>query len=172
MRLAPPIALTSRCEVLPLIIGVWVIKRVKSRAIAVNREEVEMLKTKTTNKRDMSVLVLAGAGLATLLVTVLLHTSPVAAGALDGTWLRPKTGKQVKSFPCGGGLGLKVVHSGQVIMCGAKPTGGGKYSGDLTSTEDGNVYSGTVTMGGSNLQLSGCVLGGLICKNETWSRVN
>lgn len=93
-----------------------------------------------------------------------------SAGGLDGTWLRPKTGKLVQSFSCGGGLGLKVIESGKVIMCGAKSVGGGKYKGTLTSTEDGNQYSGTVTMGGSSLQLSGCVLGGLICKNETWSR--
>ena len=50
--------------------------------------------------------------------------------------------------------------------------GGNKYKGNLTSTEDGNTYSGTVVMGASSLQLSGCVLGGLICKNETWSRVH
>lgn len=96
-----------------------------------------------------------------------------AANAADiqGTWLRPKTGRHVQSYGCGGGLGLKVVETGQVIMCGAKSKGGGKYAGTLTSTEDGNQYSGTVTMGGSKLHLSGCVLGGLICKSETWSRV-
>jgi uncharacterized protein (DUF2147 family) len=56
-------------------------------------------------------------------------------------------------------------------MCGAKANGGGKYEGTLTSTEDGNQYSGTVTIAGDKLLLSGCVLGGLICKNETWSRI-
>ncbi len=52
-----------------------------------------------------------------------------SAGGLDGTWLRPKTGKLVQSYSCGGGLGLKVIDSGKVIMCGAKPVGGGKYEG-------------------------------------------
>lgn len=96
---------------------------------------------------------------------------PAKASELDGTWLRPSSGKHVKSYSCGGGLGLKVIDSGKVIMCGAKAAGGGTYKGTLTSTEDGQQYSGTVTMGGKSLQLSGCVLGGLICKNETWSRV-
>ena len=95
---------------------------------------------------------------------------PVHAGGLEGTWLRPKTGKLVQSYACGGGLGLKVIETGKVIMCGAKHKGGGTYEGTLTSTEDGNQYAGTVTMGGSKLNLAGCVLGGLICKNETWSR--
>lgn len=109
-------------------------------------------------------------------IVVALGATVVAAAAahaadINGTWLRPKTGRHVQSYGCGGGLGLKVVETGKVIMCGAKSQGGGKYSGTLTSTEDGNQYSGTVTIGGSKLQLSGCVLGGLICKSETWSRV-
>lgn len=110
-------------------------------------------------------------------IVVALGVTAIAAATahaadIDGTWLRPKTGRHVKSYSCGGGLGLKVVETGKVIMCGAKSQGGGKYAGTLTSTEDGNEYSGTVAIGGSKLHLSGCVLGGLICKSETWSRVN
>ena len=110
-------------------------------------------------------------------IVIALAATGIAATAahavdIDGTWLRPKTGRHIKSYSCGGGLGLKVVETGKVIMCGAKSQGGGKYEGTLTSTEDGNEYSGTVTIGGSKLHLSGCVLGGLICKSETWSRVN
>ncbi len=109
--------------------------------------------------------------IALLAGALVIAGATVQAAGLNGTWLRPKTGKHVKSFSCGGGLGLKVVHSGKVIMCGAKAKGGGKYEGTLTSTEDGNQYSGTVTFAGNKLQLSGCVLGGLICKTETWTRV-
>ena len=100
-----------------------------------------------------------------------LAALPASAAGVEGTWLRPKTGKHVQSYSCGGGLGLKVVKTGQVIMCGAKSQGGGTYKGTLTSTEDGKDYSGTATISGDSLELSGCVLGGLICKNETWSRV-
>jgi uncharacterized protein (DUF2147 family) len=106
------------------------------------------------------------------LVALPLAFQPAFAGGLDGTWLRPKTGKHVKSFSCGGGLGLRVVHSGVVIMCGAKKQGDGSFKGSLKSTEDGQTYTGIVTMSGNSLHLSGCVLGGLICKDETWSRVN
>ncbi len=102
---------------------------------------------------------------------VALSGSVASAAELSGTWLRPKTGRHVLSYSCGGGLGLRVVETGKVIMCGAKPVGGGKYQGTLTSTEDGNQYSGTVAIRASQLDLSGCVLGGLICKSETWSRV-
>jgi uncharacterized protein (DUF2147 family) len=102
---------------------------------------------------------------------VAIFAATAQAGGVNGTWLRPKSGKHVKSFSCRGGLGLKVVHSGKVIMCGAKAVGGNKYKGTLTSTEDGNQYSGTVTIAGNKLLLSGCVLGGLICKSETWKRI-
>lgn len=108
---------------------------------------------------------------ATALSAITFSALPVSAGSLDGTWLRPKTGKKVKSFACGGGLGLRVIHSGKVIMCGAKSQGDGSYRGSLTSTEDGKTYTGIVSMSGNTLNLSGCALGGLICKNETWSRV-
>lgn len=108
---------------------------------------------------------------ATALLAAGLVTLPAAADSVNGTWLRPKTGKHVQSYSCGGGLGLKVIDSGKVIMCGAKAQGGGVYKGTLTSTEDGKQYSGTATISGSSLELSGCVLGGLICKDETWSKV-
>lgn len=117
----------------------------------------------------MRIRIFAPLGLAASMLAA--SVLPGAAASVDGTWLRPKTGKHVQSFSCGGGLGLKVVKSGQVIMCGAKSQGGGSYKGTLTSTEDGKEYSGTVTISGDSLELSGCVLGGLICKNETWSRV-
>jgi uncharacterized protein (DUF2147 family) len=103
---------------------------------------------------------------------IAMAASAAQAAGVNGTWLRPKTGKHVLSYSCGGGLGLKVVATGKVIMCGAKAVGANKYEGTLTSTEDGNQYSGTVTIAGNKLLLSGCVLGGLICKSETWKRIN
>ena len=111
----------------------------------------------------------------TMAAALALAAMPVfeaSAGGLDGTWLRPKNGHHVKSFACGGGLGLKVVETGVQIMCGAKSVGGGKYKGSLLNTDDGNTYSGTVVMGGRSMRLSGCVLGGIFCKSETWSRTH
>lgn len=108
---------------------------------------------------------------AILASAIAMAVGPAQAASINGIWLRPKTGKHVKSFSCGGGLGLRVVATGKLIMCGAKAKGGGKYEGTLTSTEDGNQYSGTVTFAGNKLHLSGCVLGGLICKSEIWKRI-
>ncbi len=115
---------------------------------------------------------------AALTAGFLVLSAPVSfAGSLDGTWLRPKTGAHVKSFACGGGLGLKVIKSkkksarGKTIMCGAKKIGGASYKGNLTSTEDGKTYSGTATLSGKQLKLVGCAVFGLICKTEYWTRL-
>lgn len=102
--------------------------------------------------------------------------SVAVAGSANGTWLRDN-GAHVLAFDCGGGLGLKVTKSpepekvGKTIMCGAKPSGDNKWKGTVLNLDDGQKYSGYVTLSGNNLTLSGCVLGGIICKNDTWSRI-
>jgi uncharacterized protein (DUF2147 family) len=46
-----------------------------------------------------------------------------------------------------------------------------KWQGKVYNADDGKTYSGYVTMSGpSTLELKGCVLGGIICKSETWTR--
>ncbi len=102
--------------------------------------------------------------------------SPVFAGSPIGTWLR-SNGAHISVFNCGGGIGMRVVKSpephkvGKLIMCGAKKTGANKWKGSLLNLDDGQTYSGYVTLKDSRLSLSGCVLAGLICKTDTWSRL-
>ncbi len=99
------------------------------------------------------------------------------AGSPNGTWLRDN-GAHIQAFDCGGGLGLKVVKSpepakvGKTIMCGAKKSAENKWKGTVLNLDDGQKYSGYVTLNGGSLTLSGCVLGGIICKDDTWSRIN
>jgi uncharacterized protein (DUF2147 family) len=62
---------------------------------------------------------------------------------------------------------------GVPIVLSMRPAGGDKWEGQVYNAEDGNVYSGSFTMSGSNTaQLKGCVMGGLICKGQTWTRSN
>jgi uncharacterized protein (DUF2147 family) len=51
-----------------------------------------------------------------------------------------------------------------------KPTGDGTYSGTLYNTESGKTYSGKAKLSDSGVELSGCVLGGFICKTSVWRR--
>ena len=123
--------------------------------------------------------ILKACSVTAILAVAVIYTGVESARAAspNGTWLRPKTGAHVLAFKCRGGLGLKVVKSkkkssvGTVIMCGAKKTAANKWQGNLKSTEDGNVYSGYVTLTGSNkMKLQGCALG-FLCKTEYWSRL-
>lgn len=115
----------------------------------------------------------AASGLAAGLSIV---AAPALAASANGTWLRDN-GAHIQAFDCGGGLGLKVVKSpeankvGKTIMCGATKTGENKWKGSVLNLDDGQKYSGYVTLNGDSLTLSGCVLGGIICKNDTWSRI-
>lgn len=117
----------------------------------------------------------AGLATASLILSLAAATSAYATAA-NGTWLR-SNGAHVLAFDCGGGLGLKVTKSpeagkaGKTIMCGAKASGPNSWKGTVLNLDDGQKYSGTVTLSGNSLTLSGCVLGGIICKNDTWSRL-
>ena len=61
---------------------------------------------------------------------------------------------------------------GVQIVFGMKPSGtASKWSGQVYNAEDGKTYSGNITLQNSGtLKLEGCVLGGLFCKTQTWTR--
>jgi uncharacterized protein (DUF2147 family) len=62
---------------------------------------------------------------------------------------------------------------GVAILLGAKPAGPNKWTGQVYNAEDGKTYNGTLTeVSPTSLKLEGCVLGGLICKSQQWTRVN
>jgi uncharacterized protein (DUF2147 family) len=53
------------------------------------------------------------------------------------------------------------------------PVAQNKWRGPLYNHIDGRSYNGNLTLTGQNtMELSGCVLGGFICRSQTWSRVN
>jgi uncharacterized protein (DUF2147 family) len=114
------------------------------------------------------------------IATVGMATAASAQSSPIGTWTRPSTGTQVNFYDCGGKLCAKITavkdaskkaDVGKVIMSGADKTGDGTWKGSLLNTEDGQTYNGVVTLEGPKaLSLKGCVLGGLVCKGETWTK--
>ncbi|MBG1231046.1 DUF2147 domain-containing protein [Aestuariivirga litoralis] len=112
-------------------------------------------------KTAISVLTIAGA---------LLFTGQAFADPIEGLWKRPN-GILVKFSACGGGF-CATAASGPNAGGSAgklKATGSGKYSGSLTDLENKKTYSGSGSISGNTLRVSGCVLG-FICKSENWSR--
>jgi len=133
--------------------------------------------------------------------TVLLALTPALAADPLGTWLTGDKKGKVKIVNCGGAICGSLVwlqepndpethqpktdkHNadaskqgrpllGIPIVLSMKPNGAELWEGQVYNAEDGSTYSGSFTMTGANsAQLKGCVMGGLICKSQTWTRSN
>ncbi|HZH52589.1 MAG TPA: DUF2147 domain-containing protein [Microvirga sp.] len=60
---------------------------------------------------------------------------------------------------------------GVQMISNLKPSGDG-FTGQLYNYKDGKTYTGKMSFQGKSMQLSGCVLGGLICRSQTWAKLN
>ena len=49
--------------------------------------------------------------------------------------------------------------------------GDGRYSGEITDPATDKTYAGKASLSGNSLKMSGCVLGGLICKTQNCKRM-
>ena len=142
-----------------------------------------------------------GRSLALLTVLALTGSGSAFAAEPNGTWLTQTGGSRIRMADCGGALCGTIVWLkepndpdtgkpktdknnsdaakrsrpllGVQIVLGMKPAGAGKWTGQVYNAEDGKTYSGNLTFtGGDSLQLQGCALGGLVCKSQTWTKVN
>lgn len=134
-----------------------------------------------------------GAAFALALLTGAGVASAAAPGSdIGGVWLTQSGDTRVRVSPCGGawcGVIVWTKNGGQdeknpvpalrsrslngvQMISGMKPGGDGGYSGQLYNYLDGKTYTGKMqAVSPTALQLKGCVLGGLICQSQTWSRV-
>lgn len=150
----------------------------------------------TRNLRLTAFIVLAAVGLAPMLA------APALAADAVGMWLTGDKKGKVRIVNCGGALCGTLVWVqepldpetnkpkldkrnadpskqsrpliGIPIVLNMKPSATPqKWDGDVYNAEDGKTYSGSFTLTGANTaELKGCVLGGLICKAQTWTRTN
>lgn len=119
--------------------------------------------------------------------------TPALAADATGTWMRPSGTSQIRISSCGSALCGQLVWLkdkskkdvknpdaakrsrsllGVRTVYDMKPNGNGEWKGKVYNAEDGKTYSGKMELTAPNkLKLSGCVMGGLICKGETWNRV-
>jgi uncharacterized protein (DUF2147 family) len=117
------------------------------------------------------------------LATAALFLFASTAFAADpyGVWRRPEDGTSFTFFRCGAGLCVKVKgvtdpadrkYIGSMVFSGAEKIGPNAWQGQVKNLEDGQMYMGKIILNGANsLTLDGCVMGGAICKGETWTRV-
>lgn len=138
---------------------------------------------------------------ASAIALALILIVPARAADPFGTWLTADKKGKVKIVNCGGALCGNLIwiaepndpetnqpktdkHNndaskrgrplvGIPIVLSMKPNGGDKWEGQVYNAEDGSTYTGSFTMVGANsAELKGCVMGGLLCKGQTWTRSN
>ena len=112
------------------------------------------------------------------------------AGDPSGTWLSESGKTKVRMAPCGAAFCGTILwvkgpeqndvnnpnaarHDkplvGSTMIYDMKPDGDA-FKGSLYDYSSGKTYTGKLKANGDTLALSGCVLGGLICQSENWSR--
>ena len=149
----------------------------------------------------MSFLRIATLAIVSTVVLVLSIVAPALAADPLGTWLTGDKKGKVKIVNCGGAICGSLVwlqdpndpethqpktdkHNadaskqsrpllGIPIVLNMKPGGTDVWQGQVYNAEDGSTYSGSFAMTSANsAELKGCVMGGLICKSQTWTRTN
>jgi uncharacterized protein (DUF2147 family) len=110
-----------------------------------------------------------------------LAVTAAHAGDPSGVWLRDTGSSKVKISKCGAAYCGTIVwlkdkggpaKIGQRVFYNMKADGDNSWEGNAFNPEDGETYSGTMSLSGSTLTTAGCVLGGLICRSTNWSKSN
>lgn len=113
-----------------------------------------------------------------------------AQAALEGHWKNPKGSVVVRLSSCGDAYCGVVIEAsdkakasarkggtptliGTRILSGMKPTGAGTFKGLVFDPKRNIRAPATVRLlGPSTLVVRGCVLSGIICKEQRWTRVS
>ncbi len=110
------------------------------------------------------------------LVLALAALLAVGGGAfadpIEGDW-KTQSGETAGVVGCGGSFCITMKtgkHKGKSIGKVA-PDGDGAYSGSVTDPATDKTYVGGAALNGASMKMSGCVLGGLICKRQTWKKM-
>ncbi|ESQ90240.1 hypothetical protein ABAC460_10855 [Asticcacaulis sp. AC460] len=116
--------------------------------------------------------------LMTVVALGVLWAMPAMASP-EGDWARGDGKARVKIAPCGADLcavntwikaGVKDEKVGDKLVMSVKNEGG-TWKGRAFDPQRNLHYRLTITLGGEAMTTSGCVLGGLVCKKMTWTRI-
>ena len=120
---------------------------------------------------------------------LMLVAAPASAQALEGQWTNYKKNVVVEVERCGTAYCGKVVRAsarakekarkggtpnlvGTQILTGLVPTGAGKFRGRAFVPKRNIHATATVRQVSDDvMQVQGCVLGGLLCDSDRWTRV-
>jgi uncharacterized protein (DUF2147 family) len=116
-------------------------------------------------------------------------TSQAAAQSPIGTWRTPPNAEgayaDVRLAPCANGENTlcgviaRVYDSpagvpdvtGRVIIRDMVESGGRWSGGTVWAPDEDRTYRARLTLQADSLRVEGCVLGGVICRGQTWARL-
>ncbi|AZI35405.1 hypothetical protein NT2_09_01110 [Caenibius tardaugens NBRC 16725] len=116
------------------------------------------------------------------------QTHPATQPEAIGTWSNPLGTVKVKTGDCAGNLCGWVVWAapqaiadardsgvtrlvGTELLKNYRSTGPGQYQGRVYVPDMGRTFFSTIKQNDVNsMRISGCILGGLICKSQEWHR--
>ncbi len=101
---------------------------------------------------------------------VLGSSSFAFADQIEGNW-KTQSGETAKIGKCGSSFCITLKtgkYAGQRI--GKMKANGGKYVGTVTDPADNKQYSGSASVSGSKMKLTGCALK-VFCKTQKWSKL-
>jgi uncharacterized protein (DUF2147 family) len=131
----------------------------------------------------------------TLAAALLVLSAAAASADPTGVWNAPKA--RVRVADCGAGLCATVISIKEPLTPEGKPKldiynadrskrgrpvvgisilsgmkrDGDRWLGQIYNPEDGKTYKAYMTpQGDGKLKVQGCVLGGWLCKSQTWTR--
>ena len=126
----------------------------------------------------------------TILASVAAWPSPARAEApIEGRWTNPKGNVTVRIATCGDGYCATVIDAtakakatakkggtsnliGTQVMSDFRASGDGTYRGRAFDPKRNLRAPATIRMvGKSTLVVKGCLIGGLICKEQRWKKV-
>jgi uncharacterized protein (DUF2147 family) len=127
---------------------------------------------------------------AVLLIAAMVPVTAAAQAALEGHWKNPKGSVVVKVAPCGDGYCGTVVEAspkakatarrggtpqliGTRILSNLHPIGDGTFKGQAFDPKRNIHAPATIRLlGSSTLIVRGCVISGILCKEQRWSRIS
>ena len=108
--------------------------------------------------------------LLSLAVMAIILGESQAADPIVGNWTT-QSGQTATISPCGGGFCV-TLKTGQYAgkKIGSLTKNGKRYVGKVTDPANDKTYNGRATLNGRILKMSGCLLGGLFCRSQEWTK--
>lgn len=103
------------------------------------------------------------------------------AAELEGNWARGDGKARVRIAGCGADIcatntwikpGTEDEKAGDVLVLKVSKVSADSYSGSAFDPQRDRTYKIILDVGDSTMTTRGCVLGGLLCKDVGWTRIN